>query len=130
MADAQSLDTMMTRNDKDHFDAMEQVLSEARRREHDVPEALTKRVLADALREQPVPVVMRNRVRTWRDWLGDIGGWPTLGGLVAASCVGFWIGISPPEGIGDPSIWLLDRSFTGYDDAAEVSGFGWDLQEG
>lgn len=120
----------MTQNEHSNLDALERLLSRERGADHGVPRALTERILADALREQPVPAPARKKARARKNWFGEFGGWPAFSGLVAASCVGFWIGISPPEGIGDPSAWLLDGTSAAYDDAAELSGFGWDLQEG
>ncbi|MFK7764826.1 MAG: hypothetical protein AB8B62_16305 [Roseobacter sp.] len=120
----------MTQNEHSDLDAVERLLSRARGADDGVPRALSARILADALREQPVPAPIHKKAHVWQNWFGEFGGWPAFSGLVAASCVGFWIGISPPEGIGDPSAWLLDDTSATYDDAAELSGFGWDLQEG
>lgn len=35
-----------------------------------------------------------------------IGGWPSLGGLVAATVAGLWIGVSPPAVLGDYAAML------------------------
>lgn len=39
-----------------------------------------------------------------------IGGWPALGGLVTASAVGVWIGISPPESVTETMAAFLGDS--------------------
>lgn len=51
---------------------------------------LMARVLADAERRSPM-----------RTLLDMIGGWPTMGGLVAAGVAGLWIGITSPSLVSD-----------------------------
>ena len=59
------------------------------------------------------------------------GGWPALGGLAAATCAGFWIGFSPPAAIPDAGSLLLGGEDITLDDSmADLSGFGWDIEEG
>ena len=44
---------------------------------------------------------------SWREALFDaIGGWPSFGGLVAATVAGLWIGVSPPAALGDYTVLL------------------------
>lgn len=43
------------------------------------------------------------RSAIWRQLLVAIGGLPALGGLVAASAVGLWIGLSAPSFLPDPA---------------------------
>ncbi|MGR3436497.1 MAG: hypothetical protein ACU0CO_16690 [Shimia sp.] len=70
-----------------------------------VSEALTARLLADAAAVQPsTPAAAAPRPMRLRRVLG---GWPTLGGLVAAGLAGVWIGAAPPpplEGLAD-TLW-------------------------
>ncbi len=55
---------------------------------------LTARLLADAQSAQSTPQNRQERAR-WRTWIGEIGGWPSVGGLVTAGIAGLWIGIAP-----------------------------------
>jgi hypothetical protein len=74
-----------------------------------MPDHLTAAILQDAARQQAgsrPPAGQANR-RSGR-WavLGQlivaIGGWPAMGGLVAASAAGMWIGLAPPDFLPDP----------------------------
>ena len=82
------------------------------------------RVTADALSHVP-------RKAGW-NWLAAIGGLPALGGLVTATCVGFWIGVAPPAGLPDLAGEVIGEAVvTAEEDAVpELDGFGWDLGEG
>ncbi|WP_299965721.1 hypothetical protein [uncultured Roseobacter sp.] len=83
-----------------------------------VPAALMARVLGDAAAQQP---------RRWR-LSALIGGWQGLGGLVAATCAGLWIGWSAPEGLPDPVVLMGGDAMAGS--VAAFSSFGWDMEEG
>ena len=88
----------------------------------EVPLALADRVLADARAAQADPF-------KWRSWLSQLGGGPGIGGLIAASCVGFWIGVAPPQGLPDLAALVMGQESTS--DAEEsTSLFGWDIEEG
>jgi hypothetical protein len=115
----------MTRIDNGDMERVEMLLQHAKDAQVTLPPGLAGRVMADAERIQPA-----RSFRPGRRLLEALGGWPALGGLAVASSVGFWIGISPPEGMVDPAILLQDSAGDGYDDTAELSGFGWDLDEG
>lgn len=39
--------------------------------------------------------------------LDVIGGWPSFGGLAAATVAGVWIGVSPPDALADVSAGFL-----------------------
>lgn len=61
-----------------------------------------------------------------RDWtLRDLlGGWMGLSGLAAASLVGLWIGIAPPDVLPDPAGWI-ELAFRG--DTGTLDAFsGWE----
>ena len=95
-----------------------------------VPQALTRRVLADAEAVQPrsrQPEGPRGLRKAW----AALGGWPAACGLAAATCAGFWIGVSPPLFLPDAGGLVLGTSeaFT-YDALADVAGFGWAIEEG
>ncbi|NNE53558.1 MAG: hypothetical protein HKN30_14290 [Sulfitobacter sp.] len=91
-----------------------------------VPEALMQRVFADALTVQPSA-----DSRGWRGWLRLLGGAPGLGGLVAAGCVGVWLGLAPPTALPDLAGLVLGVESTEvYDGQTDgLTGFGWDLEE-
>ena len=96
-------------------------------------EAFMTRVVTDALAQQPMPQFVPPSL--WEQITSMVGGWQGMGGLVAATCAGFWIGINPPEGL--PSQF---ETFLGYEtsisaledgiDDTGMFGFGWDMEEG
>lgn len=120
----------MTQNDKSEMKELGDFFAEIQDGSQDVPAHLTQRVLADAARVQPLQEQNQLRKRFGSRFLDAIGGWPAFGGLAAASCVGFWIGVSPPEGIIDPANLFLPTGVEAYNDPAELTGFGWDVLEG
>ena len=96
-------------------------------------EAFMTRVVTDALAQQPMPQFVPPSL--WEQITSMVGGWQGMGGLVATTCAGFWIGINPPEGL--PSQF---ETFLGYEtsisaledgiDDTGMFGFGWDMEEG
>lgn len=119
--------TKMKKPDKSMDDlALENLFEQARATPPQVPDALMTRVMADAQALQP-----RGKTAGWRGWLMAIGGLPALSGLVTATCVGFWIGVMPPDGLPD----LAGLVLTGQDSAeletdTDLTGLGWDIEEG
>ncbi|MBW4708463.1 hypothetical protein KX928_11780 [Roseobacter sp. YSTF-M11] len=112
--------------------ATDRMLEAARRTPPDVPARLMARVLEDADALQPaIAPAMAPHPALWRRIAAGIGGWQGVGGLVAATCAGIWIGVSPPAAIPDAGAYLL-----GYEmgatasSTAELTSFGWDLDEG
>jgi len=110
-------------------DGLEALFAKARATPPTVPDALMARVLSDAVTVQP-----RSR-RGWRAGWRALGGAPGLGGLVTATCVGFWLGVAPPASLPDYSGQLLGGADTAALTAetyaeTEPSGFGWDFEEG
>lgn len=86
------------------------VLFAAARRDTDrMSEPLMARMVADAARvqeERAAHDVLRpegTRPGFLTQLLSAIGGWPAMGGLVAACAAGVWIGLSPPEFLPDPT---------------------------
>lgn len=60
------------------------------------------RVVDDAERElafSPQPV---RQPSLWTQIASALGGWQGFGGMAVACAAGLWIGISPPELVGDP----------------------------
>ena len=93
-----------------------------------VPDALMAAVLADAEAVQAAP-----KNSGWGAWLANLGGLPGLGGLVTATCVGFWLGVAPPEVMPDLAGFVLGTEAVLEDGLASepgLDGFGWDLDEG
>lgn len=108
-------------------DRLEGLFQEARAEPPGVSDALMARVLADAEAVQP-----KAGLRGWRGWVAAFGGLPALGGLVTATCVGFWLGVAPPEGLPDLAAVVLGTDTLAEEalDAPGLSGFGWDIGEG
>ncbi|MGD1885147.1 MAG: hypothetical protein ACFB11_23075 [Paracoccaceae bacterium] len=95
--------------------------------EHAQPsEDFMQRVLRDALAEQPHPNVVAPPTTRWSFWQA-FGG---FGGLVAATCAGFVIGINPPDFIQTQFEAAVYGSAAGLSDyGASVSAYGWDQEE-
>ncbi len=93
---------------------------------------LMARVLEDGLALQPAPGGARqpSAGRIARVVVA-LGGWRGMGGLVAATCAGFWIGFMPPQSLPDMALSFLGADVVGMvNEPAELSGFGWDMDEG
>lgn len=91
------------------------------------PTQMMSRILADAQAVQPAPGGLR-AVAWWRRALADIGGWASVGGLVAATVTGLAIGLGAFSGVGfDPAVSGWDTSAYATD---ALSANGWDLEDG
>ncbi|EEE36418.1 hypothetical protein RKLH11_251 [Rhodobacteraceae bacterium KLH11] len=66
-----------------------------------LPDALAVRIETDAEAVRLARSAPKAR-RVWRQWIALIGGWQGMGGLVAASAAGVWIGFSAPTFLPDP----------------------------
>ncbi len=117
----------MMDNNKDKDVRLESLFQDARATPPQMPDGLMARVLADAVALQPVA-----EKSGWRGWLTGIGGLPALGGLLTASCLGFWIGVAPPAGVPDLAGQVLgvEAALDEDLDGAGLTGFGWDIGEG
>lgn len=95
-----------------------------------MPDALMARVLADGMAMQPAPGgVVAAPARGW--FAGLLGGWQSVGGLVAATCAGFWIGLSPPQYLPQAALTLLVADQVDVTaDLTEVTAYGWVEDEG
>ncbi|MEX0347863.1 MAG: hypothetical protein AB3N15_00425 [Paracoccaceae bacterium] len=93
----------MTETDKD----LEAFFAAARDRRDDMPDGLAARMMDDADRIQQDHLVVTDPVRSrpclWDQLQSLLGGWAGMGGLVAASAAGVWIGLAPPEFLPDPA---------------------------
>lgn len=88
-------------------------------------EALMDRIMMDAdgiLAQDVLPAVQSRP--TFGAMIRDvIGGWPSMGGLVAATMAGLWIGIFPPAAVTD-----LTQGYVGS--TVEVQLFETDIYAG
>ncbi|MGC1495879.1 MAG: hypothetical protein WA790_08720 [Sulfitobacter sp.] len=121
----------MTKSNSDMVDIeLENLFAQARATPPQIPDGLMARVVADAENMQPTPAR-----KSWQDWLRAIGGAPGLGGLVTASVFGFWLGVSPPENLPDLAGQVLGQDYSAeydltLDTTTDLTGFGWDIDEG
>lgn len=105
---------------------LENLFDQARSVPAQVPEGLMAQVIADAQVLQP-----RAKSTSWHRWLVAIGGLPALSGLVTATCVGFWLGVAPPDGLPDLAGQVLGRQGSAeLEVSADLTSFGWDIEEG
>ncbi|MEL6683033.1 MAG: hypothetical protein AAFQ09_10370 [Pseudomonadota bacterium] len=91
-------------------DMLDDLLAEARRQAPTPSDALLARVIDDAL-----PPPHKAPRQTW-DFITPlfdvIGGWPSAGGLVAATLAGLWLGIAPPAAVQDLAASALGTPVT------------------
>lgn len=120
-------DTDKSLNEMDH---LEDLFAAARSAPTELPGPLQASLLADAQRVQEERSSARDRAsetsqllsspqelsrQIWRQFVSAVGGWPALGGLVAASLSGLWIGLAPPSFLPDPV-----ESFASYSSGSQV----------
>ncbi|WP_156874921.1 hypothetical protein [Sulfitobacter alexandrii] len=111
--------------DTDQDDAgLEALFAGARADPPRASDALLARVEDDARRLQP------RGTPAWRGWWRLLGGLPGMGGLVTATCVGFWLGVAPPDGVPDVAGQFMDEAVSVDQTAPDLSAFGWDSEEG
>lgn len=117
----------MKMTDKDQITdaALEALFDQARSAPPEVPEGLMQRVIADAAAQQSPASV-------WSRLIDTLGGLPGLGGLATATFVGIWLGVAPPAQLPDLAGQILGiETYTADDlDAGDLTGFGWDIEEG
>jgi hypothetical protein len=108
--------------------ALDAVFAEASKLAPD--ETFMAQMMQEALAHQPVPTVAAPP--WWQQVTAILGGWQGMGGLVAATCVGFWVGINPPDTMPASFETLLniDAVYADGEDTAELFGFGWEMEEG
>ncbi len=102
--------TKMAENDTE----LDQLFAQARQTRPELPDDLAVRILTDAetVRLDRLKPAVQSRP-VWARILDGIGGWQSMGGLVAASAAGVWIGLSAPEFLPDPAtiIYPQETSF-------------------
>ena len=112
--------TKMTQ--RDPFD-LEAAFDAARAAPAPLPDGLAARIVADAIAHQPrKPLPARI--------LAALGGPAGVGGLVTATVAGFWLGVAPPADGFDPLILVGAVELEASDDFTDLTGFGWDSDEG
>ncbi|MFK7751152.1 MAG: hypothetical protein AB8B51_01255 [Sedimentitalea sp.] len=98
----------MADTDKE-FEDLDGLFAAAREDRGALPPALRRQILSDGLKVQgnarPLPGI-------WSQLRDLLGGWPGLGGLVAAGVAGVWIGIAPPAALPDPVQLVTQTSQT------------------
>ncbi|OIQ29815.1 MAG: hypothetical protein BM562_10480 [Alphaproteobacteria bacterium MedPE-SWcel] len=119
----------------DNFDETEALFREARNARPAVSERLVSAILADAAAQQAqwqVPAITlpitsqdgTDRRGPVAALVSALGGWVSVGGLVAASCTGLWIGIAGPEVVmtatglgafGDASAMVSGDDYAAYE---------------
>lgn len=92
-------------------------------------DALMARVLADAQDMLPPPGGAVAAPPLWRQLVDSVGGWGTVGGLVAAAATGFAVGLGGLDSVGVGAPWSLTYD-TYYDSPGTLDAFGWDMEEG
>lgn len=98
---------MISDDDRD----LDLLFAEARRSSPELPDDLGVRILTDAEAvrlERTRPAVPANR-GLFRGLYAAVGGWQGLGGLVAASVAGVWVGFSAPSFLPDPARYFVSQ---------------------
>lgn len=111
---------MMTQPEK--FD-LEALFEDARGQPPQMPDGLSDRIVADAVAFQP-------RTPLWRQLIAAVGGPAGFGGLVTATVAGFWFGVAPPAETIDPLVLFGTLESSAEYDLTDLTGFGWDIEEG
>lgn len=95
----------------------------------DMSDDFMSRIMADAQAQLPAPGGSAVRAPWWRQLVDGLGGWPALGGVVAAAATGFVIGFGGFEGAAMDALWTpYDATY--YEGGAGYDAFGWDIEEG
>ncbi|WP_373636722.1 hypothetical protein [Yoonia sp. BS5-3] len=104
-------------------DMLDDLFAEARAIAPEPSDGLMARVLADAAGAQvaaPMPAPVPAKSGLFAGLLDLVGGWPSVGGLVAATITGVWVGIAPPASI-------EDFTATAFGDTVTIGVFADDL---
>ena len=113
--------TTMTEDEKN----LDLLFAQARRDRRELPDDLAVRILTDAesVRLDRLKPAMPKASPLWMRVIDGLGGWQGMGGLMAASVAGVWIGFSAPEFLPDPAtyIYAQDVSFVVADLSLDTS---------
>ena len=107
----------MTDHEKDD-QMLDEMFATARKDSANVSADLMARVMQNAQavqagfeRETPKLIESRFQGFSLRGLVGSLGGWPAIGGLVAATAVGVWLGVAPLSGLSEVAgNYLFDGS--------------------
>lgn len=105
---------MMTDHDET---ALERYFDAAKRVEAQPSDDFMARVVADAMAAMPEPALgvvaaQPAPAGLWTRLTDAIGGWPALGGVMAAGIGGIWIGVAPPANVEDWAASLVGTTET------------------
>ncbi len=105
---------------------LEALFQQARATAPQMPDGLLARVLSDAETMQPAPPR-----RGWQAVFSALGGLPGMGGLITASCLGFWLGVAPPTGLPDlaGTVLGIENTLEADINVSTLTAFGWDIEE-
>lgn len=105
---------------------LEALFQQARATAPQMPDGLLARVLSDAETMQPAPLR-----RGWQAVFSALGGLPGMGGLITASCLGFWLGVAPPTGLPDlaGTVLGIENTLEADINVSTLTAFGWDIEE-
>ena len=106
-------------------DDLDTLFDTARAQPPKVPADLMQRVMQDAAHVQQAGQAGTG----WRGWIALLGGARGVSGLITATCVGFWIGVAPPQALPDFGALVLGQA-TVESAEEDTSLFGWDIEEG
>lgn len=105
------------RNDRDDDTRLEAFFAAARSEALEPSADLLARIALDAQDQQravpQIGVAAPRRARS-RQLFEMLGGWPAIGGLVAATMAGIWIGVSPPAPVAAATDHYLGMDDTFY----------------
>ncbi len=105
---------------------LEALFQQARATAPQMPDGLLARVLSDAETMQPTPPR-----QGWQAVFSALGGLPGMGGLITASCLGFWLGVAPPTGLPDlaGTVLGIENTLEADINVSTLTAFGWDIEE-
>ncbi len=98
-------------NMADQDNELDHLFAQARAARDVLPDDLAVRIETDAEAIR-LARTARPRRQTWRQKISVVGGWQGLGGLVAASAAGVWIGFSAPTFLPDPVDYFISQETT------------------
>lgn len=109
----------MTDENKE-FPELNSLFAAARKADAPSCDALMARVLADAKAVQAgfqATAAGSRRPGRVQQLFQVLGGWPAVGGLMAATVTGIWIGVNPPSGLSD-GFSQVTQTYLGIGDTA------------
>lgn len=102
------------------MDMLDDIFAHARAVAPTPSDDLVARVLADAKAAGKEVAAPAPRPGFFAGLLDVVGGWPSVGGLVAATVAGIWVGVAPPASV-------EDFTASTFGDAVTIGVFAEDL---